>query len=58
MKRQVFKSSFRFRRMWRKMLEGIANEPIEETPTMLRLKQFNPEEYEKVKAQKTTKDTI
>jgi len=27
------------------MLEAIAKEPIEETPTMQRLRQFNPEEY-------------
>ncbi len=56
MKRQVFKNSFRFRRMWRKTLERIANEPIEETPTMLRLKQFDPEEYERVKARKKAND--
>lgn len=44
------KNSFRFRRMWRKLLESIDKEPTEETPTMKRLKTFDPEEYERAKA--------
>jgi len=50
------KASFRFRRMWRKTLEAIDKEPIEETPTMLRLKQFDPEEYERIKAYRKEKE--
>jgi len=42
--------------MWRKTLEAIAKEPIEETPTMLNLKERDPEEYERVRAHMKEKE--
>jgi len=50
------KASFRFRRMWRKTLEAIAKEPIEETPMMLKLKERDKEEYERVRAHRKEKE--
>jgi len=50
------KASFRFRRMWRKMLEAIDKEPVEETPMMLKLKERDPEEYERVRAHRKEKE--
>ena len=48
------KNSFRFRRMWRKLLKSIDEEPIEDTPTVLRMKQVDPEGYEVFKAHRKT----
>ena len=44
------KNSYLFRRMWRKTLEAIDKEPIEETPIMQKVRERDPEEYERVTA--------